>query len=641
MFAVSNEGPGKLTRIVNGQRMVEIRGRSPLLGEFKLKFRNPAGTVKLNSYLTTAVDDIYNPKDAISQKLRYTTKPNSHDQSPLIGLPGDVPNSDGVAANLFVHQVTLQLPFQMDVVYESQEDSKDEKSETGETPLKTKNKEEEKRPESLTGDVFAREIKQKRQQFDEHFEKTFHLASKDFSKDQITFAKAAFSNCIGGITYLHGQSKITSRRLKEPIDYWESGLYTGVPSRSFFPRGFLWDEGFHQIMIQKWDPTVTRQVLAHWLDLLNKDGWIPREQILGIEARRKVPDEFVVQHNENANPPTFFLTIDTLLRQEKLEHGGHVTPETVRFLKTIFYRLDTWFQWYNRTQLGSIPGAYRWHGRDSTTDREYNPKTLTSGLDDYPRASHPSDDERHVDLRCWIALAAGILGDIADLLGVNNQRYRDTELYLKDNRLLDEMHWSEKLQAYADYGNHTKFVRLEWMPVRREPHSPKKLVRVVRSKKGPALKFVDEFGYISLFPFLLKILNADSPKLAIILEDMRNPEKLWTDFGLRSLSRKAPSYDKRNTEHDKPYWRGPIWINLNFLAVKALHHYSAVDGPFRERAVVIYRELRENLINNLFKQYTSTGYVWEQYDDKTGKGQGCYPFTGWSALVTLIMAEKY
>ena len=113
----------------------------------------------------------------------------------------------------------------------------------------------------------------------------------------------------------------------------------------------------------------------------------------------KVPAEFVVQNNKNANPPTLLLTLHSMLKDMTLE-GNNQIPEWFRnYLHRFWPRLVAWYNWFDNSQAGEIPGTFRWRGRNANAVHELNPKTLTSGLDDFPRASHPTIEERHVDLR--------------------------------------------------------------------------------------------------------------------------------------------------------------------------------------------------------------------------------------------------
>ncbi|KAI6650664.1 Mannosyl-oligosaccharide glucosidase [Oopsacas minuta] len=474
-------------------------------------------------------------------------------------------------------------------------------------------------------------------QFQGKFDRIFGLSKKGYSPEEIEFGQVALSSLIGGIGFFFGRSLVSAPHHEGGyIQYGQARLITGTPARAKFARGFLWDEGFHLLLVAHWSPDLALEILGHWLDLTNADGWIPREQVLGSAARDQIPPEFIVQHNDIANPPTFFLVLESLLRLEK--RGVIDSAKFHAFLTKAYPRLRAWLYWYQRTQKGSVTNTYYWRGRDPNLDTELNPKTLASGLDDYPRASHPTDTEKHLDLLCWMALANKIMYQLASAVGEEDDRARFQELSSKLGSLahLTKHHWDSEAKRFSDYGLHTNDVTLA-----DKSRGPQNVPIKRKVGRKPKLQLVSHFGYVNLFPLLLRQLPADSQQLGDILSSLDNPDQLWTEFGLRSLSKQDPLYRKSNTPTDAPYWRGAVWININYLAVQALQHYSTTEGPHTQRAGELYSRLRINLITNVFNQFQETGYFWEQYDDVTGAGTGAHPFNGWSSLVLLMMAEIY
>lgn len=336
------------------------------------------------------------------------------------------------------------------------------------------------------------------------------------------------------------------------------------------------------------------------------------EQILGPEARSKVPTEFQTQYPHYANPPTLSLLLTNIISKvtKKTPYNGHSSKYTTSsqdaqsLVKELLPLFDRHYNWFRRTQAGNLtaysrPGgvnseAYRWKGR-------YPGHTLTSGLDDYPRAEPPHPGELHVDALAWVGASARALQQAAEFLGEDSSVYEGQLDAVLQN--LDVIHWNTEQSAYCDstIGGDGQF------------------------------QHVCHLGYMSLMPLLLGHMNETHPRLPAVLDLISDSQKVLSPFGLRSLSAADENY---GTEED--YWRGAVWMPLNVLAVLRLHGMGSTTSEGK-RANALAAKLRKRLVNTVYDSWKSTGFVWEQYNDKTGAGQRSRAFTGWTACVILLM----
>ncbi|KAF2861225.1 glycoside hydrolase family 63 protein [Piedraia hortae CBS 480.64] len=616
-FTVANEGPGSL-EVQAGEEEDGITGdvlfigHTDDLGNFQLKVTAPSGNEHPMhvhpAYASkpldkTFVHSLQVPNDATWQakallfaSMRSTIEgyvneytqekmPPPYQAYTVSHRPGE--------GNFHILQKVFEGPFEFDVVY---------------TPSNS----------SASPDVAAA-VGKTVAQFSERFLGTFEPQPPFTSSSYLDFSKNLFSNLVGGIGYFYGD-QLVDRSYDEAYEelnegFWQETeearaagrqklegpyeLYTSVPSRPFFPRGFLWDEGFHLLPIVDWDPELAMQIVSSWFKTMDEEGWIAREQILGPEARTKVPEEFQVQYPHYANPPTLFMVLDALL-----DKGTDIK----QWLTEVYPLLQRNFEWYRKTQRGDLRAydrpafsskeGYRWRGR---TPRHI----LTSGLDDYPRAQPPHPGELHADLISWMGMMASTMSRVAKYIGEADDSANYDKIAESIRRNVDDLHWDEKEKAYCD----------------------------VTVDDYEESIHVCHKGYISIFPFMTGLVGPQSDHLKDILNLIGDKEELWSPHGIRSLSKKDELYMT-----DENYWRSPVWMNMNYLIVRNLHNIATQPGPHRAQASKLYTLLRHNLIKTVYTSWVETGFAWEQYNPETGSGQRTQHFTGWTSLIVKIMS---
>ncbi|KAK5654811.1 hypothetical protein OQA88_6847 [Cercophora sp. LCS_1] len=647
-FYVSQEGDGNLESIPSDddfgyQEDITLKGSSEGLGNYKLVFTRGTGIQPKSDHplssergegqtvvqALTFPDEVqWQAKPIVFKQLKegvdwLVANKFDNENAPPPWQVYQLANKPG-SGNVQIVQKIFEGSFEFDVLFSSESAGKE-----------------------LTPTDLTREIKEATESFGERFSSVFSLKAPFTAEKYKKFGRSMFSNLIGGIGYFYGQSVVDRSYAPEYDEenegFWEEAaeararnrqqlegpyeLFTSIPSRPFFPRGFLWDEGFHLLPIVDWDIDLAMEVVKSWFNLIDEDGWIAREQILGDEARSKVPDEFQTQYPHYANPPTLFFVLNSFV--EKLqksngtlpagrEHFSQYLPLSsasidnpeigLEYLRRLYPLLRRQFDWFRKTQAGDVKSydrkaysskeAYRWRGRTES-------HCLTSGLDDYPRPQPPHPGELHVDLMSWMGVMAKLLSNVASALGMPEEVAELDKVRDAIEHNLDDLHWSEKEGCYCD-ATIDDFEENE---------------------------LVCHKGYISLFPFLTGLVKPDSPKLGRILDLIGDEEELWSPYGIRSLSKRSEFYGTAEN-----YWRSPIWININYLAIVQLHTIATQDGPHQEKARGLYTRLRKNIVDTVYNSWEETGFAWEQYNPETGQGQRTQHFTGWTSLVVKIMA---
>jgi len=250
--------------------------------------------------------------------------------------------------------------------------------------------------------------------------------------------------------------------------------------------------------------------------------------------------------------------------------------------------------------------------------------------------------EGHVDLHAWMALLAQTMAGLMEYAGERvgkvdgraahgaHQQHQPQQSQAQPGGTIN---YAQVAAAYRTYASSLKssLLSLHWDGASSSFAD--------WAYRGGSRRFQGHRGYVSLMPLFLGVVDPAAPELEAVLKALQQDRwGLRSPGGLRSLSGKDKLFGS-----GEDYWRGHVWVNMQFLAVDALARYARderASPSVRQMAAEMGRELRQTVANNVRKEYARTGFVWEQYNALDGTGRKSHPFTGWTALTLLIMDEQ-
>jgi hypothetical protein len=232
------------------------------------------------------------------------------------------------------------------------------------------------------------------------------------------------------------------------------------------------------------------------------------------------------------------------------------------WIRTVYPKLCAYLEWDMANRDSDGAGLLEWY-----IEGDPNCRSGESGMDNSPRFDLATRMDA-VDFNSFLSLECEIMSGFAASLGLHADSEKWKSHHARICRLINSRLWSEKYKLYVDYDLENK------------AQSP------VLASSG----------------FLPLICGAASKEQAALLaEHLSNPEMFGTALPL-------PSIAASDTGHyAKDMWRGPMWININWLVAAGFDRYGMHD---------VASKLREGTRMEIEKFCEKYSVFFEFFDDR-------------------------
>lgn len=381
----------------------------------------------------------------------------------------------------------------------------------------------------------------------------------------------------------HEYDRIAVKAVTTLISNWrvQRGglLHDGiVPSHAvgYFVGFWAWDSWRFSAAMAKFEPELAKNTIRAMFDYQQPDGMV-------IDCIYTDPRE---NNARDSKPPLISWAVDEIFK-----HNNDTA-----FVKEIYPQLVSYYNWWFKKrdhnqngmcEYGSTDGtaeAAAWESGMDNAIRFDEAKMLKNGdKSDETMADAWSFDQESVDLNGYIALEHRLLTKFATLIGTT----------------FEGPDYSSKVADYFfDTENNFFFDR--------------------RLSDG---SFVTDFGCEAYTPLWTEIARPE--QVAKMLPTLQDPARFSTYIPFPTVDASNPKYNP------KGYWRGPIWLDQTYFAIRGLRNYG-------------YSELADSYTLQVFDRLQglkTDAPIHENYGTHTGELLKA-PHFSWSASHLLMLYSE-